>query len=210
MAESLLSYALLAAGSLVAVLNPIAVVPPFIAMTTGNTVSERQAMARRASIVAAAVMVVFALVGLRILSFFGVSQEAFQIAGGLVLVRVAFGLLQGGVPAHRVTREEREEGAEKEDISVTPLAIPVLCGPGSITAAILVSGQAATWMDLVVLVALILVAYVAIDRILWFASEHSDRLGETTVKVSSRLMGLILVAISVQFVLEGIRQADLF
>jgi multiple antibiotic resistance protein len=209
MIDSLWSYTLLAAGSLVPVLNPFAIIPPFVAMTGDNTVAERKAMARRAALIAAGVLTAFALLGLRILGFFGVSQAAFQIAGGLVLVRVAFELLQGG-GALKVTPEERAEGTLKNDISVSPLAIPILCGPGSITAAILVSGEASTAVHLAVLVATIGLAYAGIFVLLRFVSEHSHRLGDTPIKVSSRLMGLILVAVSVQFVLEGIRTADLF
>ncbi len=208
MVDSLFSYVLLVVGSLLAVLNPFSVVPPFVAMTVENTVVERKAMARRASLVAATVQVVFALGGLPVLGFFGVSQEAFQIAGGLVLVRVAFGLLQGG--GSRVTPEERIEGTQKDDVSVTPLAIPILCGPGTITAGILLSSQAETLAHLGVLVLVILAMYLVVYYLLFIASEHSHRLGETTVKVSARLMGLILAAIAVQFVLEGVRLADLF
>ncbi len=209
MVDSLLTYVLLAFGSLIAVLNPFSVVPPFVAMTVDNSVAERKVMARRATAIAAAVLVAFALVGLPVIGFFGVSQEAFQIAGGLVLVRVAFGLLQGG-SSSRVTPEERIEGAQKDDVSVTPLAVPLLCGPGTITAGILLSGQAESMVHLGLLVLLIIVMYVVVYYLLFIASEHSHRLGETTVKVSSRLMGLILASIAVQFVLEGVRLADLF
>jgi len=209
MLASLLGYALLVAGSLFAVLNPFSVVPPFVAMTVENTVAERKAMARRASAIAGAVLAAFALFGLPVLGFFGVSPEAFQIAGGLVLVRVAFGLLQGGSVA-RVAPEERIEGAQKDDVSVTPLAVPLLCGPGTITAGILLSGQAETLAHLGLLVLLVAAMYLMVYYLLFIASEHSHRLGETTVKVSSRLMGLILASIAVQFILEGIRLADLF
>lgn len=178
-------------------------------MTGANTVAERKTMVRRATLIAACVLIVFALLGLRVLGFFGVSGPAFQIAGGLVLVRVAFELLQGG-GSLKVTPEERAEGTLKDDISVSPLAIPILCGPGCITAAILVSSQAATAVHLGLLVATIVLAYAGIFVLLRFVSEHSHRLGDTTITVSSRLMGLILVAVSVQFVLEGVRAADLF
>jgi len=203
---SLVAYGALAFTSLVTVLNPFATVPPFVAMTTMNTVAERRAMARRASIIAATVLAGFALFGLRVLSFFGVSSEAFQIAGGLILIRVAFGLLQGSGTL-KVTPEERLEGEAKDDISVTPLAIPLLCGPGTIAAAVLVSSQAATWMHSLLLVGIILIIYAGIHALLRLASVHSHRLGETTIKVSSRLMGLILASIAVQFVIEGVRVA---
>lgn len=206
--ESLASYALLAFGSLFAVLNPFATVPPFLAMTESNTLAERRAMAERACLIASAVLVVFALTGVRLLTFFGVTVPAFQIAGGLVLIRVAFELLQGG-RSLKVTHEERLEGAEKDDISITPLAVPILCGPATITAAILVASQAETWLHTAVLVAMISVVYATIFVGLRLGAAHLHRLGETPIRISSRLMGLILVAVAVQFVVDGVRAARL-
>lgn len=207
--ESLVSYAVLAFGSLFAVLNPFATVPPFLAMTESNTAAERRAMAERACMIAAGVLVVFALTGIWLLEFFGVSVPAFRIAGGLVLIRVAFDLLQGG-RSLKVTREERVEGEQKDDISITPLGVPILCGPATITAGILVASQATTWLHTGVLVAVIAIVYGGIFAALWLATEHLHRLGETPIKISSRMMGLILVAIAVQFVVDGIRAAELF
>jgi multiple antibiotic resistance protein len=207
--ESILNFALLAFGALFAVLNPFATVPPFIAMTETNTVIERRAMAKRACIIAASVLVVFALAGLQVLSFFGVTVPAFQIAGGLVLIRVAFELLQGGQRL-KMSEEERDEGMHKDDISITPLGVPILCGPATITAGILVASQAVSWIQTCVLVVMIIGVYSSIFVSLHIASEHLHRLGETPVKVSSRLMGLILVAVAVQFVVDGVRGAALF
>jgi len=210
MADSLPHFALLVFGSLFAVLNPFATVPPFVAMTADNTVFERCAMAKRASIIACAVLLAFAMAGPQMLGFFGVSEPAFRIAGGLVLIRVAFGLIQGGGATPRVTLEERLEGVLKDDVSVTPLAIPLLCGPATITAVVLLSSEATNWIQMGILIAIILMLYVGLYALLRLTSQHSNRMGETAIKVSSRLIGLVLVAISVQFVLEGVRSADLF
>ena len=207
MTDSVSSYTLLALGSLFAVLNPFATIPPFMAMTESNTVAERQVMARRAIVIAFCILTVFALSGLRILNFFSVSVPAFQIAGGIVLVRVALELLQGRTSAMRVTPEERIEGARKDDISITPLAVPILCGPATIATAILISSQATVWLDRLILVASIALTYGGIFVMLRFVSAHSHLLGETATRVSSRLMGLILVAVAVQFVIEGVRAA---
>lgn len=202
--DSIASYAVLASGSLFAVLNPFATVPPFLAMTQSSSPGERRRMAQRACLVAASVLLVFSLSGMRILNFFGVSVAAFQIAGGLVLVRVAFDLLQGG-RSLKVSDEEEQEGAEKDDISITPLGIPILCGPASITAGILVASQAPTWLHTGVIVAVVATIYAGIFVVLRLAAEHFHRIGETPIKISSRLMGLILVAVSVQFVVDGVK-----
>ncbi len=207
--DSLLTFSLLAFGSLFAVLNPFATIPPFLAMTESNSVDERRAMAERACLIAGGVLCAFALTGMRILNFFGVTVPAFQIAGGLVLSRVAFELLHGG-RSLKVSAEERIEGAEKDDISITPLAVPILCGPATITAGILVAGEAETWSHTAVLIAVIALIYAGIFVSLRLSADHLHRLGDTPIKISSRLMGLILVSVAVQFVVNGIRDAQLF
>jgi multiple antibiotic resistance protein len=207
--ESLAGYAVLAFGSLFAVLNPFATVPPFLAMTEGDSAAQRRAMAGRACMIAAGVLAVFALSGIRILTFFGVTVPAFQVAGGLVLIRVAFELLQGG-QSLKVTKEERIEGTQKDDISITPLGVPILCGPATITAGILVANEAPTWLHTGLLVVVIGLVYAGIFVALRLAAEHLHRIGETPVKISSRLMGLILVALAVEFMTDGLREVGLF
>lgn len=200
------TYTLLVFGSLLAVLNPLATIPPFLAMTESNTVEDRRSMAYRACVVAAVILLFLSLTGLTLLNFFGVSLPAFQIAGGLVLIRAAFDLIQGSA-RFKVTQEERDEGKSKDDISITPLAIPILCGPATITAGILAASQADTWIHTGVLIGAIGLIYGGTFAMLHFAIDHFYRLGQTPIRVTSRLMGLILVAVSVQFVIDGVHGA---
>lgn len=201
--DTLSNYAVLALGSLVAVLNPAATVPPFLAMTENNDAAERKAMARRACVVACCILLVFALLGPKVLSFFGVSTGAFQIAGGVVLVRVALELLRGS-RALKISPEERDEGVDKDDISVTPLAIPILCGPATIATAVLVRSQGLGFTRGLVLAAIIVLIYCAIFLMLWLAADNAHRMSPISVMISSRLMGLILVAVAVEFILQGL------
>ncbi len=205
--ESFSGFLLLSFGALFAILNPMATIPPFMAMTADNTVVERNRMARTACLIACGVLIVFALTGMTVLNFFGITVAAFRIAGGLVLMRASFTLLQG--ERSSVSFEERREGTAKDDISITPLAIPILCGPGTITAAILISSQATTWYHTAALATVIGLIYAGTFVLLRFASAHRDFLGETPIKITSRLMGLILVALAVQFMLDGVREAGL-
>lgn len=206
--QDLATYAVLCFGSLFAIMSPFATVPPFLAMTEGDTAAERTAMARRASTIACIVLLAFALLGTSILAMFRVGVPAFRIAGGLVILRVGFEMLQGS-RALKVTPEERREGAQKDDISVTPLAVPILCGPGTITAAILLSSQAATWLHTGILLATALLVYALTFQLLRIASHYTHFLGETTLKVLSRLMGLLLLSVAVQFVVDGLRETGL-
>jgi multiple antibiotic resistance protein len=206
--DSFVTYLLLAFGSLFSVLNPFAVIPPFVAMTQSNTASEKAEMITRACLVAAVILLGFVFLGLRILNLFGIGEPAFRIAGGLVLVRVAFDLLRG--QSGKVTSEERHEGEDKDDISITPLGVPILCGPATLTTGILLRSEAGNWLQVVALVGVIAALYGGIFWLLRFTTRHTNLLGETTIKVASRLMGLLLVAIAVQFVIDGVRQANIF
>lgn len=202
------TYVVLSFGALFAILNPFNTIPPFLAMTRENTIGDQVHMARRASSVACGVMVAFALVGMTILNFFRITVPAFQIAGGIVILRVSLEMLQGS-RGLKITGEETAEGAQKEDISITPLAVPILCGPGSITTAILLGSQATTWLHTGILMANILIIYAVIFVLLRLACKHLHLFGEISLKISSRLMGLLLIAIAVQFILDGIRGARL-
>jgi multiple antibiotic resistance protein len=165
-------------------------------------------MAKRASVIACIVQSSFALAGLTILDFFGISVPAFRIAGGLIVSRVSFEMLRGS-RALKVTPEERTEGAEKDDISITPLAIPLLCGPGSITTGILLSSQATTWLHTGILLGNTVIIYVLIYVLLRVTSTYTHLFGETSIKIVTRLMGLLLLAMAVQFIVDGLHGAGL-
>ena len=204
--SDLANYRRLCFGTLFAGLSPLATVPPFIAMTQHDEQEERLRMALRACAVACGVMIFFTLTGLTILDFFGISVPAFKIAGGLVLMLASLEMIRGG--RSRVTKEEAAEGKEKEDISVTPLAIPLLCGPVTIVTGILLSARAITWIYYPVLIGTVLVIYAITYIVLRLAIRYSHLFGEITMRVVARLMGLLLAALAVQFVANGIREMD--
>jgi multiple antibiotic resistance protein len=208
MTAGLVSYVFLCLGSLFAILSPFATIPTFLTFTEGNSPTERTRMAKRACTIAALVTVAFSLVGLTILGLFRVTVPAFQIAGGLVILRVAFQMLQGE-RSTKMTTEEQREGIEKEDISITPLAVPFLCGPGTITTAILLSSQAVTWFHIAVLLASVVIVYAVTFILLRLASNYLYLISEIAFKVIVRLMGLLLVSIAVQFVLDGLHASGL-
>lgn len=201
----LASYALLTFGSLFAILSPLGTVPTFLALTEDDTAAARISMARRACIIAFVVMTAFSLLGSRILGSFQVSIPALQIAGGLVILRVGLEMLRG--LRSRLTPEERAEAIEKHDVAVTPLGVPMLCGPGSITTAIVLESQATGPLQLAVLVGCTALIYAGTFVLLFAAVRYSAFLGQITLRVIGRLMGLLLAAIAVQFMLNGVRGA---
>src|SRR3989338_6476738 len=135
------SFIILSFWSLFVIVDPIAAVPSFLAMTQQNSQEERIRMAGLASCVAGCVLVIFSLAGGWILNAFGITLPAFEIAGGIILLKIALDMLQARRTALKETPEEEAEGITKEDIAITPLAVPMLAGPGAITAVVLLSGQ---------------------------------------------------------------------
>jgi multiple antibiotic resistance protein len=192
-------------GSLFAIVSPFATVPTFLAITDRDTMSDRISMAKRGCAIACIVLVTFSFFGGTILGALRVSIPALQVAGGLVILRVAFGMLSAD--RSRLTPEERDEGAEKEDVAVTPLAIPVLCGPGTITTGIVLGTEAEGLVRQTILFSEILVVYAVTFALLWLAVRYSAWLGEIMLRVLTRLMGVLLAAIAVQFVINGARDA---
>src|SRR5205809_8121519 len=140
---SLPEYILLAVSSLFVIIDPIATVPAFLAMTPNDTPPQRIRMARVACLVAVIILLIFATSGKLIFKFFGITIPAIQIAGSIVLLLVALDMLRARRSAVRETSEETDAGAAKADIAVTPLAVPMLAGPGAITTAVLLHNRAA-------------------------------------------------------------------
>lgn len=198
-------YAVLTFGSLFAIVDPFAAIPTFLAMTANDSPAQRRRMARTACITCAGVMSAFALTGPAIFKTFGITLPAFQVAGGLVLLLSALDMLRAQKSALRETPEEFAEGMTKNDIAITPLAIPLLAGPGAITTSIVLAGRATTPAHKAVFFLLIgAVAFVSYWT-LRLAAESARQLSPTILNIITRLMGLLLAAIGVQFILSGLK-----
>ncbi|MGH7834110.1 MAG: MarC family protein [Candidatus Binatia bacterium] len=207
---SLVDFGVLAFGSLFVIVDPIATVPAFLAMTHSKSREERIAISKAPATVTFLVLFAFSLGGQWVLRFFGVTIPAFEIAGGIILLKVALDMLQARRPAMRETPEEQAEGARKEDIGVTPLAVPMLAGPGAISAVVLLRGQAATLAHLLLLVAVVAAISLLVFLILRMAATHVAFFSGIGIRIIERLMGLLLAAIAVQFVLNGLTKIDIF
>jgi len=199
-----MEFAILSFASLFVIVDPIGVIPIFLAMTPDNTPAERQKMAALACAFSFLILLAFALTGNVILSVFGVTFPAFEIAGGIILLLVGIDMLQARRTLVKETYEEQMEATGKEDIAVTPLAVPMLAGPGAITAVLLLSSQASSWFERGVLVINILLVTALTFAILSFVALKSRHLSVIALKVMVRLMGLILTAVAVQFIINGI------
>lgn len=204
--SSLIQFALVTFTSILFIVDPIAVVPTYLVITRRETPEQRAMTARRACIAAALILIAFAIGGSYIFQLFGITLEAFRIAGGLILWVVAMDMLHG----ERRTQESRPEiveGQQKEDVAVTPLAMPMLAGPGAISTIIVLEGQAKTMPQKIVVHASIVLTLLISWIVLRVGEGVIRRMGQTGVRVMTRIMGLLLAAIAVQFVITGARDA---
>lgn len=201
---SLFEFILLAPVSLFLIINPFSTVPAFLAITPRDSKEERIRAARLACLVAGGVILFFALTGQFLFSVLGITLPAFQIAGGLVLLSIAFDMLRSPDSPTRLSPEEKELAREKEDIAITPLAIPLLCGPGAISTVVILQTQADTLAHSAVLLVSVPLVYLACFLVLRLAVTGAARLHPIALRVMRRLMGLLFAVIAVQFVVNGI------
>jgi multiple antibiotic resistance protein len=206
--DELAQFALVAFTSILFLVDPIAVIPAYLAFTRADTAEHRRRTATIACIAAGIALLVFAAGGDLILRAFGITLPAFRIAGGLILWFVAMDMLRAERPT-QVGQPEMMEGEQKQDVALTPLAVPMLAGPGAMSTVMVLSAQARSPAHSAVVYLSIGVTMV----LSWLTLRAADRLfmriGETGIRVATRLMGVLLAAIAVQFVLTGIRDARL-
>lgn len=196
---------MLSFSSLFAILDPIAAVPAFLAMTSSHGEQDRIRTARLACTVAALVLVVFTLVGKWVFKILGISLPAFQLAGSIVLLMVALDMLRGQRSAIRETEEEKIAGLEKDEIAITPLGVPMLAGPGALSTSILLRAHAETWTNEVLLYICIGVVCVISYVVLHVASRSAKWISPIALKITTRIMGLLLASVAVQFAVNAIQ-----
>ncbi|HXX44522.1 MAG TPA: MarC family protein [Candidatus Acidoferrales bacterium] len=204
LATEVLAFVLLAATSIFFLVDPFAVVPMFLAITADSPASERREMARRSAWTCAIVLCVFAAAGSLIFKMFGITLPAFKIAGGVILLLIGLDMLQARQSATKSTAEEEREGAEKADASIIPLGLPMLAGPGAISTVMVLVGESRSWWQHAVAYAVILATSLASYVVLAGADRVRNVLGNTGIRIMTRLMGLLLVALAVQFVANGL------
>src|SRR3954466_11101654 len=205
MLKDWLSFSVLSLSAIFFVVDPMGVIPVFIAMTRNDTPEKRRAMARRASITAFFILTTFAVAGTLIFKVFGVTLGAFKVAGGVLLLLTSIEMLRAQEQRTKVTPEETQEGAEKEDVAIFPLAIPLLAGPGSIATVTALMGRADRILFAVPVVLSIGVTCVASYAMLVAAERIARVFGVTGLSVMNRVIGLIIGAIAVQFMFDGVR-----
>jgi multiple antibiotic resistance protein len=207
---SLLEYTLFAFTSLFVIVDPVAIIPVFLVMTAGDKPKAQRRMAALACTVAGGVLAVFALVGRWVFQYLGITMAAFQIAGSVLLMRIALDMLYANRARDRQSDEEVAAGTARDDIAITPLAVPMLAGPGAITTSLILLGQARGPLQHAALFACIAAVAGVSYLIFRFASSGARRASPLVLKLFTRIMGLLLAAVAVQFALNGLQQTPFF
>ncbi|MEO6804678.1 MAG: MarC family protein [Edaphobacter sp.] len=196
-------FSVLALSSIFFLVDPFAALPTFLAVTTGSDAHRRRKMAWKASVTALVVLSAFAIAGQYIFKMFGITLPAFEIAGGVILLLIGLDMLEAKRSPTQESSEESAAAAQKEDAGIVPLGIPMLAGPGAITSVMVLVGQADTRLKMVAILASIFITAVICYLVLGNSDRVARALGETGVRILVRIMGLLLVALAVQYFVNG-------
>src|ERR1035437_9560530 len=201
----LVRFSVLALSSIFFLVDPLAGIPPFLAITQGADAQRRKRMARKGALTCFIVLTTFAICGQLIFRLFGITLPAFEIAGGVILLLIGLDMLQAKRSATQEASGDTEEGAAKEDAGIVPLGIPMLAGPGSISTVMVLVGQTPSlwhWQMGAILGSIALTSLIS-----YWVLSGADRvrkvLGETGIRILVRIMGLLLVALAMQFFVNG-------
>lgn len=197
------AFGLLAFTSLFTLINPLGTMPVFMAMTSELSVDERNRTARKASVVAFFTIIAFALTGQLLFNFFGISVNSFRVVGGVIFFIMGMDMLQARLSQVKI--RDNEVKSYVSDISITPLAIPMICGPGAITSVIVLMEDANTLPKKLVLFASVFLIILLTWVILYSSSKLIKLLGQTGINVMMRIMGLIVMVIAVEFFFSGLK-----
>lgn len=199
-----LDFLILCLSTLFSLVNPLGITPVFLAMTEGYSQDDRVLIAKKGVFTGTITLIVFALLGSIIFSFFGITIEAFQIMGGIIFFRSGLHMLDAKVGRTRTTAKEQEEFITANEIAYTPVGVPLITGPGAITGAMLLSAQSHSPISFGTLIFTILLVMVSVLFIFIGGEKLSQRIGVTGMRIIQRIMGLILMVIAVQFVINGV------
>ena len=199
-----LQYLIFCLSTLFAVINPLGITPIFVAMTEKYDSETRSKIARKGIITGSMILIVFTLLGSIIFQFYGITVEAFQIMGGVIFFRSGMRMLDAKVGRSRTTESEREEFKDTDEIAISPIGVPLITGPGAITGVVILSGKAPTNFSVLVLLFSVIISMFIFYFILKAGNYIGQKIGIAGKRVIERMMGLILMVIAVQFIINGI------
>lgn len=189
----------------ISVLNPLGVVPVFLGLTSARDPAERKSIARTTAFSTALILMLAAISGQAILDFFGISISSFRMGGGILILLMAISMLHAKTSHAKHTPDEAKEAEDMDSIAVVPLAIPMLAGPGAISAVIVYAHEVKNIQEISVLGGVILLSGIIVWSVLRLAVPIGTKLGKTGINIIVRIMGLLLAAIAVEFMAAGLK-----
>tara|TARA_Y100000590_G_C15580728_1_gene962229 strand:+ start:300 stop:941 length:642 start_codon:yes stop_codon:yes gene_type:complete len=199
-----ISFTILTFTSLFTLINPIGIAPVILSLTESLNNQTYNQIIRKGSIVACIILLIFAIMGKLIFSFYGLTIPAFKIAGGILFLRIGINMLEVKVSRTKSTPKEAEEAATNEDMGLTPIGIPLIAGPGAITSVMILSSQANTIDQKFIFYSNIILTLFITFLILRVGKKLTKVLGTTGLRIIERIMGMILMVVAVQFIIDGI------
>ena len=186
------------------VVNPLGITPIFAAMTERFSNADQIRIARKGIITGSTVLVIFTLLGSFIFRFYGITVEAFQIMGGIIFFRSGLRMLDAQVGRSRTTQSERDEFKDSDELAISPIGVPLITGPGAITGVVILSGKGSSDFSIITLLLAVIITMTLFYWILRAGNVLAKRIGITGMRVIERMMGLILMVIAVQFIINGL------
>jgi len=202
-----IQFLMLAFSSILFIVDPIATIPTFLVLTADAEQNQRRHMAKRAAWTCFLVLAGFGMAGTLIFKMFGITLPAFRIAGGLIMILIGLDMVQARRSQTKETPSETQQAMEKDDVGIIPLGLPMLAGPGSISTVIALMAQSTNWVHRVsIIISVALTSFLSYWT-LAAADRLGRRMGDTGIHILTRFMGLLLMAIAVQFILSGLTAA---
>jgi|TARA_B000000437_G_scaffold130176_1_gene94430 multiple antibiotic resistance protein len=199
-----LQYLLFCLSTLFTVVNPLGITPIFAAMTERFSNADQIRIARKGIITGSTVLIIFTLLGSFIFRFYGITVEAFQIMGGIIFFRSGLRMLDAQVGRSRTTQSERDEFKDSDELAISPIGVPLITGPGAITGVVILSGKGSSDFSIITLLLAVIITMTLFYWILRAGNVLAKRIGITGMRVIERMMGLILMVIAVQFIINGL------
>ena len=204
METELFTFFIFSFTSLITLVDPIGFAPIYLSLVDGMTKDEKKRVAKKGTITALIVLISFWLLGRVIFSIFGITVHAFRIAGGILFFKVGMDMLEAKISRRRSTPAEEEEAGNKEDIGYTPIGIPLIAGPGAITSVMILSTEAIDLLHKIMLLLAIISVMILTYMTFITADKLTERFGRTGLRIMQRIMGLILMVMAVQFIINGV------
>ena len=199
-----LQYLLFCLSTLFTVVNPLGITPIFAAMTERFSNADQIRIARKGIITGSTVLVIFTLLGSFIFRFYGITVEAFQIMGGIIFFRSGLRMMDAQVGRSRTTQSERDEFKDSDELAISPIGVPLITGPGAITGVVILSGKGSSDFSIITLLLAVIITMTLFYWILRAGNVLAKKIGITGMRVIERMMGLILMVIAVQFIINGL------